>query len=117
MGNFFLYLAVMAGVTYMVRMLPLVLVRRKIENRFVLSFLCDIPHAGLSGMAPPAPFSATVGGGRLHRSAGAVLLRQKPAAGGGLFLPAGAGGGTGSTIFIRVLYGTAADMPQSLFCA
>ena len=39
MGNFFLYLAVMAGVTYLVRMLPLVLVRRKIENRFVLSFL------------------------------------------------------------------------------
>ena len=43
MGNFFLYLAVMAGVTYMVRILPLVLVRRQIEHRFDLSFLYYIP--------------------------------------------------------------------------
>ena len=59
MGNFFLYLAVMAGVTYMVRMLPLVLVRRKIENRFVLSFLYYIPYAVLSVMTFPAIFYAT----------------------------------------------------------
>ena len=31
--NFFLYLAVMAGVTYLIRMLPLVLVKKKVENR------------------------------------------------------------------------------------
>ena len=37
--SFYVYLAVMAGVTYLIRMLPLVLVRRKIENRFLLSFL------------------------------------------------------------------------------
>lgn len=59
MGNFFLYLAVMAGVTYLVRMLPLVLVRRKIENRFVLSFLYYIPYAVLSVMTFPAIFYAT----------------------------------------------------------
>ena len=59
MGNFFLYLAVMAGVTYLVRMLPLVLVRRKIENRFVLSFLYYIPYAVLRVMTFPAIFYAT----------------------------------------------------------
>ena len=34
--GFFIYLIVMAGVTYLIRMLPLVLVRRKIENRWVI---------------------------------------------------------------------------------
>ena len=37
--QFFSGLAVMAGVTYLVRMLPLVLVKKKIENRFINSFL------------------------------------------------------------------------------
>lgn len=46
--KFFIYLVVMAGVTYLVRMVPLVLVRRKIQNRFVLSFLHYIPIAVLS---------------------------------------------------------------------
>ena len=37
--QFFLYLLVMAGVTYLIRMLPLVLCKRQIKNRFLLSFL------------------------------------------------------------------------------
>mgnify|MGYP003510229315 CR=1 FL=1 len=37
--EFWIYLIVMAGVTYLVRMLPLVLVKNKIKNRFLLSFL------------------------------------------------------------------------------
>ena len=41
--TFFIYLAVMAGVTYLIRMLPLVLCREKIENRFIRSFLYYIP--------------------------------------------------------------------------
>ena len=57
--NFFVYLAVMAGVTYLVRMLPLVLVKNKIENRFVLSFLHYIPYAVLTTMTIPAIFTAT----------------------------------------------------------
>ncbi|MBQ7036584.1 MAG: AzlD domain-containing protein [Clostridia bacterium] len=56
---FFIYLLVMAGVTYLVRMVPLVLVKRKIKNRFVLSFLYYIPYAVLSVMTVPAIFSAT----------------------------------------------------------
>ena len=58
MRNFFLYLAVMAGVTYLVRMLPMVLIRRKIQNRFLLSFLYYIPYAVLTVMTIPAIFYA-----------------------------------------------------------
>lgn len=57
--GFFVYLLVMAGVTYLVRMLPLVLVKKKIENRFVLSFLYYMPYAVLSVMTVPAIFEAT----------------------------------------------------------
>ena len=57
--NFFIYLAVMAGVTYLVRMLPLVLVRKKINNRFVRSFLYYIPYSVLSVMTVPAIFFST----------------------------------------------------------
>lgn len=57
--RFWLYLAVMAGVTYLVRMLPLVLVRGRIKNRFMLSFLHYLPAAVLSVMTIPAIFYAT----------------------------------------------------------
>ena len=57
--QFFIYLAVTAGVTYLVRALPLVLVKGKIKNRFVLSFLHYIPYAVLSVLTVPAIFYAT----------------------------------------------------------
>ena len=57
--NFFLYLAVMAGVTYLIRMLPLVLVKKKLENRFIRSFLFYVPYAVLGAMTVPAVFYAT----------------------------------------------------------
>ena len=57
--KFLVYLLVMAGVTYLVRMLPLVLVKEKITNRFLLSFLHYVPIAVLSVMTIPAVFYAT----------------------------------------------------------
>ena len=57
--NFFIYLLVMAGVTYLVRMLPLVLVRKKITNRYVRSFLYYIPYSVLTVMTVPAIFFST----------------------------------------------------------
>lgn len=57
--SFYIYLAVCAGVTYLIRMLPLVLIRKKIQNRFLLSFLYYIPYAVLSVMTIPAIFYAT----------------------------------------------------------
>jgi branched-subunit amino acid transport protein len=59
MSNFYVYLLVMAGVTYLIRMLPLVLLKKKITNRFLLSFLYYIPYAVLAVMTVPAIFSAT----------------------------------------------------------
>lgn len=53
------YLLVMAGVTYLIRALPLVLCRRKIQNRYLLSFLYYMPYAVLSAMTVPAIFFAT----------------------------------------------------------
>lgn len=58
-AKFLPYLIVMAGVTYLVRMLPLVLVRKKFENRFVLSFLYYVPYAVLGVMTVPAVFYST----------------------------------------------------------
>lgn len=57
--KFVIYIFVMAGVTYLVRMLPFVLVKNKIENKFVLSFLYYVPYAVLSSMTIPAIFYST----------------------------------------------------------
>ena len=59
MSNFYIYLIVMAGVTYLIRMLPLVLVKKKIKKKYLLSFLYYIPYAVLSDMTFPGIFYAT----------------------------------------------------------
>lgn len=59
--GFFIYLAVMAGVTYLIRMLPLVLIKKQIKNKYLLSFLYYIPYAVLSVMTIPAIFYSTSG--------------------------------------------------------
>ena len=56
---FFLYLLVMAGITYLIRMIPLVLIKKKITNKTVLSFLHYIPFTVLAVMTVPAIFSST----------------------------------------------------------
>lgn len=57
--NFFVYLLACALVTYLIRMLPLVLVKKKIKNRFLISFLYYVPYTVLSVMTIPAIFYAT----------------------------------------------------------
>ncbi|MBQ3215626.1 MAG: AzlD domain-containing protein [Oscillospiraceae bacterium] len=57
--SFLIYLLVTAGVTYLIRMLPLVLMKKKITNRFILSFLHYIPYSVLAVMTVPAIFYAT----------------------------------------------------------
>lgn len=54
-----IYIAVMAGVTYLVRMVPFTLMRRKINSKFLKSFLYYIPYAVLSAMTIPAIFYST----------------------------------------------------------
>lgn len=60
-SNFFIYLLISAGVTYLIRMIPLVLVKRKIHNKFLLSFLYYIPYTVLAVMTVPAIFYSTSG--------------------------------------------------------
>lgn len=57
--SFWIYLLVMAGITYLIRMLPLVLFKKKIKSRFVLSFLYYVPYAVLTVMTIPAIFYST----------------------------------------------------------
>lgn len=58
-GLLLAYIAVMAGVTYLVRLLPLVCFRKKITNVFVKSFLYYVPYAVLGAMTVPAIFAST----------------------------------------------------------
>ena len=57
--QFFIYLAIMAVSTYLIRAIPFALSTRKISNTFIRSFLCYIPYAVLSAMTFPAVFYAT----------------------------------------------------------
>ena len=51
-----LYIAVMAGVTYLVRAIPFTLMRRQIRSRFLRSLFYYLPYAVLSAMTLPAIF-------------------------------------------------------------
>lgn len=57
--EFFIYLLILSGSTYLIRVLPFVLVKEKIENRFIKSFLYYIPYAVLTAMTVPAIFFST----------------------------------------------------------
>ena len=53
------YIGVMALVTYLIRLLPLVLFTKKITNNFLRSFLYYVPYAVLGAMTVPAIFTST----------------------------------------------------------
>lgn len=52
----FISVAVMALVTYLVRVIPIAAFRKKINNRFVLDFLYYVPYSVLAAMTIPAVF-------------------------------------------------------------
>ena len=57
--EFLIYVAVMAGVTYLLRLLPMLFMRKKITNVFIRSVLYYIPYSVLAVMTVPAIFFAT----------------------------------------------------------
>lgn len=59
MHNIWLYILVMAGVTYLIRVLPLTLIRKEIKNRTIRSFLFYVPYVTLAVMTFPAILEAT----------------------------------------------------------
>ena len=54
MSKTYIYIFIMFAVTYLVRVLPLTLIRRKIKNRFIRSFLYYVPYVTLAVMTFPA---------------------------------------------------------------
>ena len=57
--NNYIYIAVMALVSYTIRILPLTLIRKPIRNRFIQSFLYYVPYVTLAVMTFPAIMEAT----------------------------------------------------------
>ena len=56
---FFIYLLILVGSTYLIRVIPFIAIKEKISNSFVRSFLYYIPYAVLTAMTIPAVFYAT----------------------------------------------------------
>ena len=59
MKNLWIYIAVMFGVSYAIRVLPLTLIRKPIRNPFIQSFLYYVPYVTLAVMTFPAIVNAT----------------------------------------------------------
>ena len=57
--NLYIYMAIMAGVTYLIRVLPLTLIRKEIKNTYIRSFLFYVPYVTLAVMTFPAILTAT----------------------------------------------------------
>ena len=57
--NVYLYILGMWGISYLIRVLPLTLIRREITNRTIRSFLFYVPYVTLAVMTFPSILSAT----------------------------------------------------------
>ena len=70
-GKVAIYILIMALVTYLIRMIPFVLIRKKIKSRYIRNFLYYIPYAVLGAMTIPEIFYST--GDRITAAAGFVV--------------------------------------------
>ncbi len=57
--NIYIYILIMAVVSYAIRVLPLTLIRKQINNQFIQSFLYYVPYVTLACMTFPAIIEAT----------------------------------------------------------
>lgn len=57
--NVYIYILIMAAVIYLIRLLPLTLIRKKITNKTLRSFLYYVPYVTLAVMTFPAMLEAT----------------------------------------------------------
>lgn len=58
-NNIYIYILVMAVVTYIIRVLPLTLIKKDIQNKTIRSFLYYVPYVTLAVMTFPAIIYAT----------------------------------------------------------
>ena len=71
MNDYWIYLLIMAGSTYLIRAIPFAAVQRKITNIFVRSFLYYIPYTVLASMTFPAALYAT---GNIYAAAAGLFV-------------------------------------------
>lgn len=69
--NIYLYIFIMAGISYLIRVLPLTLIRKDISNRTIRSFLYYVPYVTLSVMTFPSILEAT---GSFYSGLAALLV-------------------------------------------
>lgn len=81
MKDFWIYLLILAGSTYLIRAVPFAALQKKITNRYVRSFLYYIPFSVLAAMTLPAALYAT---GNVGAAAAGLLV-------GGVFAVKGKG--------------------------
>ena len=83
-GNPYIYILTMAAVSYLIRVLPLTLIRREIRSRFLRSFLYYVPYVTLAVMTFPSDphrhVPPRLGVDRLRRRPRHGMARQGPAA-------------------------------------
>ena len=78
MNKNYIYIFIMAGVSFLIRALPMTLFRKQIKSKFVQSFLYYVPYACLTAMTFPAALYAT--GSILSAAVGlavAILVSMK----------------------------------------
>ena len=96
--NVYLYIAVVALVTYLIRVLPLTLIRREIKNPFLRSFLYYVPYVTEAKHAlprhPPRHRQSLVGAGGPGGGGAGGLVQRQPVPGGRVGLRGGFFGGT-----------------------
>ena len=71
MNDFWIYLLILAGSTYLIRAVPFALMQKKVKNRAIRSFLYYIPYAVLAAMTLPAAIYAT--GNIISGAAGLIV--------------------------------------------
>ena len=57
--NVYIYILIMAGVSFLIRVLPITLIQKQIKNKFIQSFLYNVPYVTLAVMTFPAIINAT----------------------------------------------------------
>ena len=102
--NIYLYFLVAALTLYAIRVIPLVLIKREIKNRFIQSFLYYVPYVTLAVMTFPAILTAT--GSTISAIAGLVVALLTAYFNGNLFKVA---------IFSCLTVGVV-ELVQSLIC-
>lgn len=58
-NNAYIYILIMAAISYAIRALPITLIKKRIKSRFIQSFLYYVPYVTLAVMTFPAILTAT----------------------------------------------------------